>query len=200
MKVFKATDRDMTCTKGHGTFKYELGKTYTEPAAKVAHYGLHVSEYVMEAVYWYPPADGGRIFAGIGEGIDEENGDKISCRKLTLLTELSTPQIVAEALLYMLAHPQREYEKRGRNFEVSKDRAECGRGGIAIARGRYPKARGGKDAMLGLMNDDQKEVRMLKVGRNGIRVDRWYQLKDGEVIECETGRSVDTEAAEAPEG
>ena len=201
MIVFKGTDRDMFCTKGHGSFKYELGKTYTEEASKVARTGLHVSEYVMEVVYWYPPEDGGRIFiCEAGGSIDEDESDKVSCTELTLIRELNREEIVFEALMYMIQHPLRKFDARGKNYQVARNRAECGRDGIAIARGIRPKARGGKGAILGFMDEVSGKVRMRMVGGDGLKPETWYVLKGGEVIEDETGRDPGGKAAEAPEG
>lgn len=61
MIVFKATNNDMTCTMGQGTFQYQLGVPATAERSKCADSGLHACEYVLDCTGYYSLGRGNRF-------------------------------------------------------------------------------------------------------------------------------------------
>lgn len=53
MIAYKGFNKDLACTLGNGTFRYEIGKTYTESEAKCANTGFHCVEEPIEVLRWY---------------------------------------------------------------------------------------------------------------------------------------------------
>ena len=73
MIVFKGTNQDMTCTKGNGTFRYNLGETIKEEQSKTARKGLHCTENPFLVLDWYGLGRGNRYFLCEADGsIDED--------------------------------------------------------------------------------------------------------------------------------
>ena len=73
---------------------------------------------------------------------------------------------------------------------TSKGKASVGEHGIACVRGHNVKVRGGIGALLviGVENDYNYEIKAWKavvVDGEIIKVDTWYKLKDGEMVETE---------------
>lgn len=174
MLTFKGLDKDMTCRYGNGKFQYELGKTAHAEMSMTGRTGLHSSENVLVCLSYYPPERGGRIFlCEAGGDIDEDSGREVSSTELTPIRELSRKEIVAEAVVFMMKHPEIE----GISSYVSSDRGVAREDGILIVRGAEPAARGKKGAVIGLCRDvDGKvEARMFTVGKR-YREDTWYGL------------------------
>lgn len=181
MITFKGFDRDMTCRYGQGKFQYEVGKTAYAELSKTGRTGLHSSENVLLCLSYYPPKSGGRIcLCEAGGDIDEDAGREVSSTELTPVRELSKKEIVAEAVMFIMKHP--EAASSG-NYVVS-DSGEAEEDEILIVRGNRPMARGKKNAVIGLCRDvDGKvEARMFAVGRQ-YREDTWYGLTENGIEE-----------------
>lgn len=203
MKVFKATRSDMTCTMGSGTFRYQLGVPAVADGSKCGSTGLHACEYVLDCTGYYGLGGGNRFFLAEAAGDIAEDGinTRIACTELTLVQELTSREIAAQAVLYMVKHPRREgWKKAGRLLDVKEDCAIAEEpGAIAIARGSRPLAKGPLESHLGLVREDGSgitDARILTVGRRGIKPDTWYTVRDGLPVEAgiaEGGRD-ETEA------
>ena len=144
MLAFKGFTKDLTCIRGEGVFQYEPGVLYTEDKSKCASTGFHCTENPLECLDWYALGGGNRYYiVEAGGSIDEDGKDaKISCTQIRLVEELSTPALVYHALVYMVKHPLRDWEKTGHMLEVKKDKAEAKqKGAIAIARGEKSEAK-----------------------------------------------------------
>lgn len=185
MTVYKATNADMDCTMGDGTFRYSLGVPAVADRSECGSTGLHACEYVLDCAGYYSLGDGNRFFLAEAEGSIAEDGmnTRIACTKLTLVQELTNRWIAAHAMLYMVRHPRRDgWEASRHMLDVKRDRAEAGQpDAIAIARGSCPVARGAAGAHLGLVREKNgviTDARLLTVGRDGIRPDTWYTVKD----------------------
>lgn len=191
MKAYKGFNRDLTCTKGKGAYRYKPGETVREERSKTASTGFHCTENPLECFYWYPLGQENRYWMVEAAGSLDECGDdaKIACTEITLLKELTIPEMAAEAMAYMIRHPVRTWETSGCLLEVKRDQAEgAGLGSIAIARGKAPKARGKAGSVIGLLTEDDKgEILNAKLFRiDGTwKEDTWYTINGRELNEVE---------------
>lgn len=183
MKVFKATNADMSCHMGRGTFQYFLGQTATAESSKCGNTGLHACEYVLDCMNYYGMGKGNRFFEAEASGDIAEDGvnTRISCTELTLVRELTVRDIAREAMKYMLRHPKRNWEHSGRGAVAAKERAEAVQpDGIAIARGTDPAVRGCAGSCLGLIRETEegiREARLFTV-EGSIRPGVWYTVEE----------------------
>ena len=192
MLVFKATNENMKCTHGRGTYQYKLGAVAKAESAKCANRGLHACEYVLDCTHYYSLDGKNRFFAASATGsIDEDDTDsRIACESLTLVQELTVKDMVTYALLYMIRLPDREWEMNKSKVKAVKDKADGTGDGIAIARGRYPVARGEKGDVIGLLRESKPgwftAARACVVDGKQIRAGVWYTVTlEGEVIEAD---------------
>lgn len=165
MLAFKGFTKDLTCIRGEGIFQYEPGVLYTAEKSKCVSTGFHCTENPLECLDWYALGEGNRYFiVEAGGSIDEDGRDaKISCTQIRLVEELSIPALVYHAMVYMVKHPLRTWEKTGHMLEVKKDVAEANKkGAIAIARGECPKVRGSAGAILGLVVERDGQMKTIK--------------------------------------
>ena len=183
MKVYKATDADMSCRLGKGKFQYTLGEPASAEASKCGNTGLHACEYILDCMRYYSLGVGSRYFIAEAEGDIAEDGEnsRISCTKLTLLTELDNRDIARETMLYMAQHPKRDDWKRsGVMYMVTEDTAWVNvKDGIAIARGPEPKVKGCAGAHIGWLREvDGKIVAAYLLTVQGpILPDTWYTIE-----------------------
>ncbi len=181
MRAFKAFNKNMTCTLGKGTFKYELGKTYTEDRAQAHNTGFHSAEYILDCLNYYN-LQNCRICEVEAAGDIDEDGDdtKIASTRITLIRELSREEIVLEAMKYLVRHPHFKDIKY-----VARNKGEA-RTGLIIVRGRRPLAAGKTGDILGLMEEGKGKkvsaVAIYTVGRGRIKAGRYYDI-DGKEIE-----------------
>lgn len=185
MIVYKATNNDMTCTMGHGRFRYQLGIPAVADQSKCGSTGLHACEYVLDCTGYYGLGGGTRYFKAKAEGDIAEDGHdtRIACTKLTLLRELTNRDIAKEAMLYMIHHPRRDdWKTSSCMVQVNEDTAEIMvPDGIAIARGIHPKASGCIGAHLGLIKEKHGKITAAKifdVDGTYILPGVWYTLED----------------------
>ena len=187
MLAYKGMRGDMTCILGNGTFQYEKGAIIREDASKCARRGLHCAEYPLECFKWYPLGRGNRYFEVEAAGsIDEDGADtKISCTEMTILREMNVFQMAARAMMYMVAHPTREWQMRGSLLDVSADRAEGqGAGSVAIARGSRPRVKGKPGSVMGLLvenaDGDIVSAKVFEV-KGIVKPGVWYTLSGREL-------------------
>lgn len=186
MKVFKATDADMTCHMGDKIFQYELRVPATAEAAKCASTGLHACEYVADCLRYYTLDGKNRYFMAEAEGDISEDGrdTRIACTKLTLTQELDHAGIAREAMRFMIKHPRRKgWEYSGKGIRIANNYAcVTESGGIAIARGINPSVQGGVGTHIGLLREENGkivEAKLCHITKDGpIKPYRIYSLAD----------------------
>ena len=183
MIVYKATNNDMTCTMGQGTFQYELGVPATVEKSKCGDTGLHACEYVLDCTGYYSLGRGNRFFkaAAVGDIAEDGTNTRIACTRLTLKKELDNRDIAREAMLYMLHHPQRNgWQKSGHMLCVAEQTADIKiPDGIAIARGSSPRVSGCIGAHLGLIAEQNGKIvaaKLFDVDGKNILPGIWYTL------------------------
>ena len=154
MKAYKGFNADLTCTRGKGSFQYEIGKTYIENEAKCAHNGFHCVEEPIEVLRWYSGSDARYCLVEASGDVNEDGNDKISCTKMTIFKELTLEQLATLECLWMKEHPEREYSRqvyRNKGYAYESDR-------IVIVRGRSPKAAGDIGTTIFLVKGTAKGV------------------------------------------
>lgn len=183
MIVYKATNNDMTCTMGQGTFQYQLGVPATAERSKCADSGLHACEYVLDCTTYYSLGCGNRFFKAAAAGDIAEDGTntRIACTRLTLKKELDNRDIAREAMLYMVHHPRRDgWQKIGSVLQVKEQTASIDApDGIAIARGNVPKVSGCIGSHLGLIKEQNGKIvaaKLFDVDGKNILPGIWYTL------------------------
>lgn len=186
MLAYKGFHHDLTCTKGNGRYQYVRGVVLTEDKSKCAGTGFHCTENPLECLDWYPLGEGNRYFlVEAGGSLDEDGKDaKIACTQIKLVEELDVRALVFHAIVYMVKHPLRRWEKTGHMLDVKRDAAEAREAGaIAIARGQAPKVRGKAGSVLGLVVENEKGDEILRtkffVAAGQAKPDTWYTL-DGQ--------------------
>jgi len=184
MRVYKATDADMSCHMGSGTFQYRLGVTASAEKSQCGQTGLHACEYVLDCLRYYSLGGGHRFFEAEAGGDIAEDGDntRIACTFLTLERELTNRDIARAAVRYMLLHPKRGgWEYTGTGVCVAADCAEVYiPDGIAVARGKNPRARGCTGAHLGFVREDaygEILAAWILTVDGSILPDTWYTIE-----------------------
>lgn len=157
MIAYKGFNQDMTCTMGHGRFKYEVGKTYEEGNAKCASKGFHCVEEPIEVLRWY--RNGRYCMVEAGGDINEDGDDKIACTKITILKEITLQQLAVLECEWIIKHPDRNY-----STEIKKDSAEANTKDIVIVRGKNPKAAGGIGATIFLLQEERNSKKIKNAG------------------------------------
>lgn len=185
MRAFKAFNKNMTCTLGKGSYQYQEGRTYREDKAQARSTGFHCVSFILDCYRYYEKSKDTIIcpVEALGD-IDEDGTDtKISCTVMKIGRRLTPERIVLEALLYLKEHPKFK-DKNNIHQDKGKDNFFC------IVRGRNPIAAGTKDTVLGLIEEDPKHnitcIAIYKVGCDGIRPGRYYNLEGKEVEDAQS--------------
>lgn len=157
MTAYKGFSKELKAVLGAG-YTFEAGGTYTEEESKTGRNGFHCCENPFECFSYYSPYGSRFWVVEAGGSIDEDKEGRIACTDLTLLKELTLQQMVVCGMEYIIRHPLRErWEISNGDVEVAEDSAEArSKGGIAVARGAYPKVRGPKGAILGLIREPER--------------------------------------------
>ncbi|RHR51947.1 hypothetical protein DWX10_16140 [Clostridium sp. AF18-27] len=183
MIAYKGFDADLQARWGSGTYRYEAGKTYKEDRSKCASSGFHCAENPIDCLKWYPLGAGNRYFLVEASGsLDETTGDsKIACTQITLLKELTTKRLAGHAMIYMVKHPLREWERIETQLKICKDKADAPAAGhVAIARGEAPMVRGAEGAILGLIREVGgiiEDAKLFEV-TGDVKPYTWYTLEN----------------------
>ena len=128
-------------------------KYFEEPEVKEI-LNICASSPIYDSVYYEVEAAG---------DLDEDEFDsKISCTEIYLLKRLTLEQLLFEALIYMVEHPERTW-----NGYVKKEYAEA-HNGFAVVRGKNPNAHGQLGDILILLKEEDncsaiEEVAFLKI-------------------------------------
>ena len=158
MFAVKGFNSKLQATMGKGTFQFQPGGTYEEPACKCRNNGFHCAENPLCALSYYSSMDS-RFFVVEAEGdINQDGvGSRISCTKITLVREITRIQLAVLSCKYIEKYPEREME----SCYAVKDRGTCYKAGdFIIVRGKHPVAAGVKGSYLFLIQEakDSKEI------------------------------------------
>jgi hypothetical protein len=182
MIAYKGFNKDLACTRGNGTFRYEIGKTYTEDSAKCAKRGFHCVEEPIEVLKWYS-GPGARYCKVDARGdINEDGDERISCTEIEIIKELTLRQLGILECNWIIGHPARKCSS-----QVKQNQGVAKKDGIVIVRGKHPKAKGEKGATLFLLKEVTGSPQIETVGvflvGEGHDPDTWYNV-DGRRVRC----------------
>lgn len=159
MIAYKGFNKDLTCTRGKGSFKYEIGKTYKEDKAQCANTGFHCVEEPIEVLTWYSAGTSRYCIVDAGVDVHEDGNDKISCTEMTILREITLQQLGILECKWIQDHPER---KNSRHVMTNKGVAE--EKGIVVVRGKNPKAAGAIGSTLFLLKEKPGEKTIEEIG------------------------------------
>lgn len=164
MIAFKGFNEKLTSVFGNGkkeTCQFHPGETKQVEASKTASSGFHCCENPFGCLAFYSLDRRNRFFrVEAGGSIDEDADGKIACTEITLLEELTPVQLAYEGMRYIVMYPDREDWKYTYNeVKVGQDVCEAKAAGhIAIARGSNPRVKGPAGSILGLVQENEKEI------------------------------------------
>lgn len=182
MIAYKGFNKDLSCTRGRGTFQYEVGKTYTEQKAECANTGFHCVEEPLEVLTWYNSESSRYCIVEASGDIHEDGHERISCTTIKILKEITKVQLAAMECEWIRKHPKRRYSKN-----VKKDSGEAQENDIVVVRGKNPKAAGEKGATIFLLKEG-KDGTIEEAGAYQIDGDRYkagvYYDVEGRKARC----------------
>lgn len=159
MIAYKGFEKNLSC-RGYQFKRYGINET-TE--ANCRQNGFHCAENPLDCLVHYPNWRNSRYFVVKAFGdLDEDDRDtKISCTKIELIKELDFPTLLLRGAAYMAIHPDRPWCSL-----VCKETG-VGNNGFVIVRGKQPKAKGRKNDLLILVQEepDSNEIRYKDVYR-----------------------------------
>ena len=199
MKAYKGFNPDMTC-RG---FQYEEDKEYTHDGeVKCCEGGFHACEYPLDCFDYYAPADSVYHEVELSGTIDKEgqSDSKVTAQKIKVGARLDIAGMVKAAVDFTFARAKKVKGSSVRKTQGAAsstgDQGAASAGNptaIAIAWGRYGKAKGVKGAHIVLAEWGEwngKEypligAKMAVVDGETIKEDTYYTLKNGELVEVE---------------
>ena len=201
IKAYKGFNKDMTCRD----FQYEEGKEYVTGKAEACECGFHACEYPLDVFSHYPP--GTSVYHKVEQSgeLDRSESDKVASTKIKIGARIDIAGIVKAAISYIKeritnennAEPGKAATAGDRGAATagsygaatSRGKSASGENGLSVARGNGVRVKGGIGAVLVIAEEypDRHEIKdWLAVVVDGVNVkaDTWYELKDGELVEC----------------
>ncbi|MCI7129615.1 MAG: hypothetical protein MSA09_03455 [Lachnospiraceae bacterium] len=191
MIAYKGFTEDLCSVMGDGkeeNCKFQLNETKTVDESKTGRNGFHCCENPTGCLAYYPMNGKNRFFKVEAAGdINEDAGGRIACTTITLLQELAPMDFAAEAMRYIINHPDRsEWESSCGGVSVQKDEANAeGKDYIAIARGADPVVTGAEGSVAGFLQEKNGQIVQCKLIRvsSELAGKRLHIGKDRKVVE-----------------
>lgn len=209
IKAYKGLNKDMTC-RG---FQYEEGKEYETDKAEACECGFHASEYPLDVFSYYPPGTSVYHEVEQSGELDKSESDKVASTKIKIGARIDIEGIVKAAISYIKERITNENNAEPRKAATAGDygaatagssgaatagssgaatsrgRSASGKNGISVARGNGVKVKGGIGAVLVIAEEcsdsyDIKDWLAVVVDGVNVKADTWYELKNGELVEC----------------
>ena len=181
MIAYKGFNKNMECTRGKGTFKYEIGKTYKENTAQCASTGFHCCEEPIQVLNWYSGPDSRYCIVDAGGDIHEDGTGRVSCTEITVLKEITLQQLGILECHWM----HEKYDRMESNL-IRRDEGYAGKNEIVIVRGKNPKAKGEMGSTLFLVKEKPKSREIISIGIYPVDNAEYFPNKyydtDGKVV------------------
>ena len=198
IRAYKGFDKDLKC-RG---FQYEIGKQYElkEGEHPVAcERGFHACPNPNDLFAFYSPSEGNRYCeVELSGEIDDSESDKIAASRIKIIKELTIFEVANLKKDYTESHTDDKKSNTGNRSSASntgnRSSAEVsGKDSVAAVFGCDCKARAAKGCALFLTERGEwngetypiLNVLAVIVDGEKVKADTWYQLKDGELKECE---------------
>lgn len=159
MRCYKGFNKDLTCTRGRGSFQYKVGQTFTAEKAKCANTGLHCVEEPIAVLNWYRDSDS-RFCIVDAKGDINENDDKISCTEMTILKEITIEQLAMLECIWIQEHPDRQTDARISRNTI--DGTETDK--VVFVRGKNPEASGCTGATIFILREKSRSREIAEIG------------------------------------
>ena len=185
MIAYKGFTRDLKSIMGNGkpeTCSFQPGSTMTEENSKTGRSGYHCCDHPFGCLDYYGWNGQNRFFKVEASGdINEDGKGRIACTQITLLKELSLPEMAMEEMIYMIKHPDRDgWECDHHMARVVKDEGICTDGGAMIVRGERPRAKGPAGSFIGFLIDEDTYIRKASVAIIPDNLaNKWLELVNG---------------------
>lgn len=179
MIAYKGFTKELTARLGKGTFQYEIGKTYTEDSAKCASTGFHCVEEPILVLRWYSGKEDRYCQVEVDKDVHEDGQDRISASRIRIVRELSRIQLATLECKWLMEHPKRKYSP----WVTEEKESDYG---IAIARGKKPRAKGKVGDYLFLLQEyakrpDIKRFEVYIVDGESVKADTYINIS-GKVV------------------
>lgn len=186
--AYKAFNKDLTCRD----FQFEIGKTYEHQGkVEACSSGFHACENPMDTWSYYDLTDSRFCAVEMSGEISRHADDsKIAAARITIKAELSLPQIITDAIQWVMNISKNaegaetasgDYSNLAASGNYSK-LAASGKKSIAVASGLNSQASAGEDGCIALAWWDEGEERyrmeVAYVGEDGIEPNITYKLDD----------------------
>lgn len=159
MIAYKGFNKDLACTRGRGTFQYQIGQTYKEDKAQCVSTGFHCVEEPIEVLRWYSSDTSRYCIVEAGGDVNEDGLDKIACTEITILKEITLEQLGILECEWLMKHPEREF-----SAHVKKETGRAGKNGIVVVRGKNPKAVGDLGSTIFLLKEGKGTREIISAG------------------------------------
>lgn len=160
--AYKMFNKDLTCTRGRGTYQYCEGVWIEEEEANCARNGFHAALNPLDCLSYYPDWENSACYVVEIDGdIDEDGHDsKIACTRIRLDRQLTLSQFVAHACWYILQHANMPDSTKVKRDTADLMRGQYKKREFAVVRGKDPRARGMIGDVLGLVKEEEgsKEI------------------------------------------
>jgi hypothetical protein len=209
IKTYKGFNKDMTCRY----FQYEEGKEYVTEKAEACECGFHACEYPLDVFSYYPPGTSVYHEVEQSGDFDKSDSDKVASTKIKIGARIDIAGIVKAAISYIKERITNENNAEqgtaatagsygaatagsygaatagDRGAATSKGRSASGENGLSVVRGNGVKVKGGIGAVLVIAEEEEdssdiKDWLAVVVDGVNVKADTWYELKNGELVEC----------------
>ena len=193
IKTYKGFNKDMTCRN----FQYEEGKEYVTKKAEACECGFHACEYPLDVFSYYPP--GTSVYHEVEQSgdFDKSDSDKVASTKIKIGAKIDIAGIVKAAISYIKERITNENNAElgkaatagSYGAATSKGQSASGKNGLSVVRGNGVKVKGGIGAVLVIAEEEEdssdiKDWLAVVVDGVNVKADTWYELKNGELVEC----------------
>ncbi len=194
IKGFKGFDRDLKCRDK----QYKVGETFEENVVpETCEKGMHFCEHPFDVFSYYDPSTS-RFCEVEGSDKISKGGDKVSCSKLKIKTEIGLNGLIQAGVKFILEKVKWSNENiatgncSGASATGYKSGASASNGSVASAIGMLSKAKGDIGSFIVLTECEEidcdyfiKDVKAAKVVGKTIKENTWYYLKNGKFTEVD---------------
>lgn len=160
-QAFKMFRKDLTCTLGRGIYQYVPGMWHEEmeTEANCVRNGFHAAKNPLDCLSYYSSfADSQCWVVDIDGDVDEDAMDsKVSAQRIRLKGKIELPEFVAHACIYIMDHPEMEY-----NRLVTCGPATPNRNHFAISIGEEPRAKGNVGDVIAMLKTHSGEREVIE--------------------------------------
>lgn len=201
MKACKGFDKNLRC-RG---FQYEVGGEYTEETAELCNRGPHACENPLDTLRYYRPGDSRYCEVEIEDNGQRSSYDSKVCGKhIKIGAEIGLKGVINAGVRFVFDKCESATEENASGWRGNADASgdsgtavvtgfagratALGEQCLAVAWGEDSLARGtvGNWIVVSERDDDGNiiDVKIAKVDGDTVKVDTWYKLVNGEIMEA----------------